>query len=304
MLKLPLLLSLLFIIACAPLFAEDSSPTDVEIVGSVEITVGLDRPTDRANPGPYLNIAWDYGPDAVWVEIFDERGRTRNANYGGAVWPWLHPVASGGTFGDDPEDLADAGCGATKTGIKLTRDCLNRFRQSHGNEYLRYPRNFIDDGTRYEIRVRIYVDEVGGETPVRHVRIPNPQPTKPTPRPSCPTPTPCPTQQPCPTPQSCPVCPVCPIPDPEPTPAPTTEPNTPEFTSIDALMSAHQEIQAIGRWRNDTKTWQSYFRDSGNNTLWVLETGKPYTFIVTEAVTVRGHKLTCVDQNCINRVVW
>ncbi len=74
--------------------------------------------------------------------------------------------------------------------------------------------------------------------------------------------------------------------------------------SIPALFSEHPALEEVWWFDNDSKSWDIYVRAIEPKTLLELRPGEPYVFGVSEDVTIRGQRLTCKDEFCLNIITW
>ena len=278
-LKFAIIGLLLLTLACTTTYAANPTPTPdprkpAKAPSNIHVFGGLDRPTDKSDPGPYINASWGTPPkdiSGIGIEILDQNGNSRPGCPGviGCEILWL-PY-------EGPE-LRDAGCGASNSHVRLTDDCLDRYKGKA--PFKPFPKNFLRPGFRYEVRVGFFFDPREYEpsrawSSVHRTSIP---------RPVTPTPTPRPTQTPSPT----------------ATPLPTNTPS-PSESEMDRLFRENPALEEVWFRDNPRQYWWGYVRgDKKHRDLVRMVRGRPYWVVVSEEATVKGHRLYC----CVNLIVW
>ncbi len=301
----------LLLAACTTVSAQSSEPTSTPsptalptvYPENLQVTAGLERPTlpRPADPGPYIEATWDEPPERMThatIEIYDEdgNGRPHWNDYGGPYGLFL-------AF--ETEVLRRNGCTIERTHVRITGDCLDRYRISVTRPYPSYPVGFLDPGTYYEVRVIFYSQAnpdfwyagLEGPSSTHTVLIPTRTPPTPTPRPTA-TPRPTPTPRPTATPA------------PIRLPGPTTPEIAPTPVSAASVFRNNPMLGAAGYFDNVVKQYRYYTRDGWTvggeqvRTLTRFMPGEVYFLWVSGSAIVNGEALTCAGSNCMNVVVW
>lgn len=271
------------------------TPTSHPAPSNVSFWGGLDYPNRQLDSGPFIQGSWAKVPEGVGIglEIQSPNGERWPGLSAYNVW-WLYGYKG---HSARTEALINAGCVLSRSGVKLTSDCLERLANLYSNKSLR---GLIEAGQSYEIRL-VLTGAFESHTHYSEIhRVTIPFPPKPTPipretpTPHCLEPTPSPTA----TPYSCPVCPLCPLPTPP----------GPDSMSVDDVFRNNWILAGAYEYDNETKEWRWYTPWRIDNTLLVFKRGVPYyleTFSDGTITTPMGSvQVSCNDDNCLNLIAW
>ena len=195
------------------------------------------------------------------------------------------------------------GCTIERTHVRITGDCLDRYRISVTRPYPSYPVGFLSPGTYYEVRVIFYSQAnpdfwyagLEGPSSTHTVFIPNRTPPTPTPRPTA-TPKPTPTPRPTATPQ--------PIQLPRPTRA-----GSHSASGRDGLQQ-HAKAGGCGalrQWNEAVPLLHPGRVDMGRTRgadAHPVHAGGGLLPLGVRGDDVNGHALTCANSSCMNVVIW
>ena len=239
----------------------NATPQNVYVIGS-----------ENRSGVPYLLIGWGSSgkpPDGIMLEIYDRNWRTRltpeNVNFNTSSMHLLSlknmtfhsgttkPNPNGDHYATgDPYALRTAGCQLSANYVMLDANCIARFQTTGAMKWTGYkgfPRNFIQFGMEYQVRV-IFTNYSLERMPsaVHRVTIKRRQSL------ATPAPTPTPsfaTQEHIPVATPTPLPTATPRPTPNPTPSPTS---TPPQSSGTYRVHGLESITAAGLG-TEIETW-------------------------------------------------